>query len=73
MLEEEAALLEGAEESQVTGSKRKEVAAEDKEGQQPSKKARGRYCGGAAVKMRGSNPCKRCVCTGQDCLVHLLR
>ena len=73
MLEEKAALLEGAEESQIIGSKRKEVAAEDKEGQQPSKKAREKYCGGAAVKIGDSNPCKRCMCTGQDCLVHLLR
>jgi len=74
VLEEEAALLEGAEGSQVTGSKHKEVAAGDKEEQWPSKKARGKqlekYYGGAAVKMGGSNPCKRCVCAGQDCLVH---
>ena len=74
MLEEEAALLEGAEGSQVAGSKRKEVAARDKKVQQPSKKARGKqlgkYHGGAAVKMGGSNPCKRCVCAGQDCLVY---
>jgi len=33
VLEEEAALLEGAEGSQVAGSKRKEVAAGDEEGQ----------------------------------------
>ena len=32
MLEKEVTLLEGAEESQVTGSKCKEVAAKDKEG-----------------------------------------
>jgi len=74
MLKEEAALLEGAERSQVVGSKHKEVAAGDEEEQQPSKKARGKqpgkYCGGAAVKMGGSNLCERCVCTGQDCLVH---
>ena len=44
------------------GSKRKEVAARDKEGQQPSKKARRKYRGGAAVKMGGSNLCERCVC-----------
>ena len=77
MLEEEAALLEGAEESQAMGSKCKEVAAGDEEEQQPSKKARGKqpgkYCGDAAVKMGGSNLCERCVCTGQDCLVHPLR
>ena len=74
VLEEEAALLEGAEESQVTESKRKEVAARDEEEQWPSKKARGKqlgkYRGGATVKMGGSNICERCVCTRQDCLVH---
>ena len=74
MLEEEATLLKGAEGSQVMGSKRKEIAARDKEGQQPSKKARekqpGKYHRGATVKMGGSNPCERCVCTRQDCLVH---
>jgi len=77
VLEEEAALLEGAKGSQVTGSKRKEVAARDEEVQQPSKKARGKqpgkYHGGAAVKMGGANPCERCVSTGQDCLVHSSR
>ena len=77
MLEEEAALLERAEGYQVVGSKYKEVAAGDEEGQQPSKKARekqpGKYCGGAAVTMEGSNPCERCVCARQDCLVHPLR
>jgi len=62
VLEEEAALLEGAERSQV--------ATRDEEVQRPSKKTRGRYCGDAAVKMGDSNPCERCVCAGQDCLVH---
>ena len=74
VLEEEAALLEGAEGSQVAGSKHKEVAAGDEEEQRPSKKARGKqpgkYRGGAAVKMGGSIPCERCVCARQDCLVH---
>ena len=74
VLEEEAALLEGAEGSQVVGSKHKEVTTGDEEKQWPFKKARGKqpgkYCGDAAVKMGGSNPCERCVCTGQDCLVH---
>jgi len=42
VLEEEAALLEGAEGSQVAGSKQKEVAARDEEVQWPSKKARGK-------------------------------
>jgi len=77
VLEEEAALLEGAKGSQVAGSKYKEVAARDEEVQRPSKKARGKqpgkYRGGAAVKMGGANPCKRCVSAGQDCLVHSSR
>jgi len=42
VLEKEAALLEGAEGFQVTGSKRKEITARDEEGQWPSKKARGK-------------------------------
>ena len=66
VLEEEAALLEGAEGFQVAGSKHKEVAAGGEEEQWPSKKTRGKqpgkYHGGAAVKMGGSNPCERCVC-----------
>ena len=70
VLEEEATLLEGAKGSQVAGSKRKEVAAGGEEEQRPSKKARGKYHGGAAVKMGGSNPCERCVYARQDCLVH---
>ena len=74
MLEEEAVLLEGAEGSQIAGSKCKEVATRDEEGQWPSKKAKGKqpgkYCGGAAVKMGDATPCERCVCAGQDCLVH---
>ena len=77
MLEEEATLLEGAEGSQVMGSKCKEVAARDKEVQRPSKKARGKQPGkyrkGAAMKMGGANPCERCVSARQDCLVHLSR
>ena len=74
MLEKEATLVEEAEGSQVTGSKRKEVAAGDEEGQRPSKKARGKQLGkyrsGTTVKMGGANPCKRCMCVGQNCLVH---
>ena len=77
VLEEKATLLEGAEGSQVAGSKCKEVAARDKEGQRPFKKARRKqpekYHRGAAVKMEGSNPCERCVYARQDCLVHPLR
>jgi len=74
VLEEEAALLEGAEGSQVVGSKHKKIAIGDEEEQWPSKKARGKqpgkYRGGAAVKMGGSNTYERCVCAGQDCLVY---
>jgi len=77
VLEEEAALLKGAERSQVAGSKCKEVAAGDEEVQLPSKKARGKqlgkYRGGATVKMGGANPCERYVSAGQDCLVHSSR
>jgi len=50
-------LKEEAEGSQVAGSKCKEVATRDEEGQWPSKKAKGKqpgkYCRGAAAKMRG--------------------
>ena len=67
MLEEKAALLEGAEGSHVAGSKQKEVAAGDEEVQQPFKKARGKQPG---KYRRGATPYKRYVCTRQDCLVH---
>ena len=40
MLEEEAALLEGAEESQIMESTCKEIATRDKERQWPFKKAK---------------------------------
>ena len=77
MLEDEAALLEGAKGSQIVGSKHKKVATRDEKGQWPSKKARGKqlekHCRGAAVKMGGANLCERCVCTGQDFLVHSSR
>ena len=42
VLEEEAALLERAEGSQVMRSKHKEVAIRDEKEQQPSKKAKGK-------------------------------
>ena len=74
VLEKETTLLEKAEGFQVMKSKHKEVATRDEEGQQPSKKARekqpGKYHGGAIVKMRGANLCKRYVSVRQDCLVH---
>ena len=57
--------MEGAEGSQVIGSKYKEVATRGEKGQRPSKKARekqpGKYCRDAAVKMGSSNPCERYV------------
>ena len=70
VLEKEAALLEGAKGSQIAESKCKEIAAGGEEEQRPSKKARGKYHRGAAVKMGGATPCERCVSAGQDCLVH---
>jgi len=74
VLEEEATLLEGAEGFQTVGSKCKEVATGDEEEQRLSKKAKGKqpgkYSGSATVKMGGSNPCEKCVHTGQDCLMH---
>ena len=74
VLEEETVLLEGAEGSQVAESKYKEIAAGNKERQQPSKKTKerqqGKYHGSTAVKMGGANSCKRCVSAGQNCLVH---
>jgi len=74
MLEEEAALLEEAEEFQIMESKCKEIAAGNKKRQWSSKKAREKqlekYCRGATVKMGGANPCERCVSAGQDCLMY---
>jgi len=70
VLEKEAALLERAKGSQVAGFKHKEIATRDKEEQQPSKKARGKYCRGAVVKIGDANLCKRCIYAGQNCLVH---
>jgi len=69
VLEEEAALLKGAEGSQVTGSKRKEVAAGDEEEQRSSKKARGKqpgkYRGGATVKMGVLSPVRGVCASGR--------
>ena len=74
VLEEEAALLEGAEGSQVMGSKHKEITARDEKEQRSSKKAKdrqqGKYHRGTTVKMGGTNLCERCVSARQDCLVH---
>ena len=77
VLEEEAALLEGAEGSQIVGSKCKEIATGDEEKQQPSKKTKrrqqGKYCGGTAVKIEGANSCERCVSARHNCLVYYSR
>jgi len=66
VLEEEAALLEGAEGSQVVGSKQKEVSTRHEERQQPSKKARvkqlGKYRGVPQSKWGVLTPV-RGVCT----------
>ena len=74
VLEEEAILLERAEESQVMRSKYKEVIARNEEEQWPSKRTRGKqpekYHRGATVKMGDVNPCERCVSARQDCLVY---
>ena len=70
MIVEDATLLEGAERSQVIGSKCKEVASGDKERHQLPKKAKEKYYRDDTVKMESANPCERYVCTRQDCLVH---
>jgi len=60
VLKEEATLLEGTKGSQVAGSKCKEVATKNKEGQWLSKKARGKQLGkyhrDATIKMRVLTP-----------------
>ena len=55
MIAENTTLLEGIKKFQVIESKYKEVTSGDREGQQPSKKARGKYYGGTVVKMEGAN------------------
>ena len=77
MLAKDVALLEGAEGSQITGSKCKEINFRDKEKQQPPKKAKGKqpekYHRDIRIKIGSTNPCERCVSTRQDCLVHYSR
>ena len=74
VLEEEATLLEDAEEFHIVGSKCKEITSGDEERHQPSKKAKekqlGKYYRSTTVKMGDANLCERCVSTEQDCLVH---
>ena len=70
-------LEEEAEGSQIMGSKHKDIAAKDKKGQWPTKKARGKQLGkhhrGAIVKIESAIPYEKCMCARQDCLVHLSR
>ena len=58
-------------------SKCKEITSRNEEGQQLSKKARGRYqgkyYGNATVKIGGANLYERCVSTRQSCLVYYSR
>jgi len=74
VLEEEATLLEGAEGSQIVGSKYKETSLRNDADHWPSKKAKGkqlaRYRGDTGLKLGDANLCERCVYAGQDCLVH---
>ena len=73
VIAEDNTLLKGTEGSQVTWSKHKKVFSRDKEGHQPSKKAKEKYCSDNIVKMGDANPCERCVHARQDCLVHYSR
>ena len=74
VLVEDAALLEGAEGSQIIGSKYKEIASRDEKEQWSPKKAKGKqsekYYRDTTIKMGDTNSCKRCVSARQDCLVH---
>jgi len=62
MLKEDTTLLEGAEGSQVIGSKHKEASPGDDTDRQPSKQAKGkqpvRYQGDMEIKLEGLIPVK---------------
>ena len=60
-------LLKSTEESQIIGSKHKEVTSGDKKAK---KKKLEKYCKDTRVKIEGDNPYERCVHIRQDCLVH---
>ena len=64
--------MEDVEDSQVTGTKCKEVTLENKERQWPSKKNKrkqpARYCGDARVKIESVNLYERYMSARQDCL-----
>ena len=67
VLVKDAALLKSVKESQIMGSKCKEVTSENNKKQWPSKKAKEKkpekYYRNARVKMRDDNPCVRlCMC-----------
>ena len=74
MITEDAVLLESTEIFQIMGSRCKEVASRDKEGQWPFKKARGKqprkYYNSAVVKIKSVNFYERYVSVEQDCLVY---
>ena len=74
VIAEDTTFLENTEGSQITGSKHKKIPLGDDIDCQPSKKAKEkqptRYQGDNSVKMGDTNHCERCVCAGQDCLVH---
>ena len=67
-------LVEDTERSQIAESKHKKIIPGDKREYQPSKKTKekqpARYHRNAGVKIGGTNLYERCVCAGQDCLVH---
>jgi len=64
---EKTTLLEGTEKSQVIEFKHKKFAFENEKGHQPPKKAKEKYHGGDAVKMRGVCMLDRITwCTTQD-------
>jgi len=74
VLAENTTFLESAEGSQIIKSKHKEVPLENDRDCQPSKKAKEKqltkYHRNNRIKIGGANPCERCVCAGQNCLVH---
>ena len=67
-------IVEGAKGSQIIGSKCREAFSEDDVDHWSSKKAKrkqpARYQGDMGIKVEGTNLCKRCMHTRQDCLVH---
>jgi len=66
--------VEDTERSQIARSKHKKIIPGDEREHRPSKKTKekqpARYHRDARVKMGDANLYERCVCAGQDCLVH---